>query len=299
MSQRGSGLRSIIVVIVISVMTPNHIYSEDPILDLQIMSFNIRYGTARDGRNSWKNRRELVCDIFRSHKPDIAGTQEALRFQLDEIRADLGHFGEVGVGREDGKESGEYAAILYNSRKFKICDSGTFWFSEKPHKPGSKTWGSNHPRICTWALFKEKKTGLRFYVYNVHLDHKSQKSRQKSIEMLLERIMNRKHKFPVLVTGDFNVNEKNPLIRYLKGQVPGDEGQMCPFPMRDTFRHLYPKASGGTFNLFLGYQYGPKIDFIFADTITQVTSAQIIRSSYKGRYPSDHFPVTASVKIRN
>ena len=132
MSQRGSGLRSIIVVIVISVMTPNHIYSEDPILDLQIMSFNIRYGTARDGRNSWKNRRELVCDIFRSHKPDIAGTQEALRFQLDEIRADLGHFGEVGVGREDGKESGEYAAILYNSRKFKICDSGTFWFSEKP-----------------------------------------------------------------------------------------------------------------------------------------------------------------------
>ncbi len=300
MNQGVSRLKPILLtVMILSMVTPQTLYPQESVLNLQVMSFNVRYGSARDGKNSWKYRRPIVRDLLRAHQPDIIGTQEALRFQLDEIRNDLNHYGEIGVGREDGMQSGEYAAILYNTRKFKVNDSGTFWFSDKPHIPGTRTWESHHPRICTWALFSDKKTGLKFYLYNVHLDHKSRKSRKKSIEMLLERITNRKHKLPVLVTGDFNVHEKNPLIRYFKGELPGEQGQMCPYPMTDTFRSIHPKASGGTFNLFMGYRYGPKIDFIFADSSSQVNSANIIRSSHNGRFPSDHFPVSAEVVIKN
>ncbi len=121
------------------------------------------------------------------NSPQIIATQEALRFQLDEIKADLPHYGEVGASRDNGKQSGEYAAILYDSTRFNVIESGTFWFSEMPQKAGSKSWGNKSPRICTWALFKEIGSTHQFYIYNVHLDNWSGKSREKSAALLKQK----------------------------------------------------------------------------------------------------------------
>ena len=157
-------------------------------LELRVMSFNIRYGSANDGEDHWKNRREMVFDVFRNHHPDIVGLQEALDFQITEIRKALPEFGEIGVAREDGKTEGEYCAILYRHDQFDIDESGTFWLSDTPEVPGSSHWGNACVRICTWARLVEKKSGGTFYLYNTHLDHVSQPSREKSAVLLAQRV---------------------------------------------------------------------------------------------------------------
>jgi endonuclease/exonuclease/phosphatase family metal-dependent hydrolase len=262
-------------------------------MKLSVMSFNIRFGTANDGKNSWHLRRPLVSQLFKHHLCDIVGLQEALHFQLNEISMDLPSLGVTGVGREDGNTRGEHTAILYNKARFELLESATFWFSETPDIAGSHHWGNKVPRICTWALLRDLLKKAEYYVYNVHLDHKSSYSRQKSSELLIRKICNQKLHAPVIITGDFNTIENNEIIRYFKGISCLKSGQSNAFPMSDTYRVIHPRALGGTLNLFRGIRYGPRIDFIFADHRFKVVSADIIRTQFNKRYPSDHFPITA------
>jgi endonuclease/exonuclease/phosphatase family metal-dependent hydrolase len=259
------------------------------ILEIQVMSYNIRYGSAHDGKRRWKNRRPLLVELLRMQKPDMIGVQEALRFQLDEIRNDISNLGEIGAGRDNGKTLGEYAAILYRTDRFDVAESGTFWFSSTPDTAGSKSWGNRIPRVCSWALLLDKNTKSGIYLYNMHLDHRSQYSREKSIELLIDKITGRTFKWPVILTGDFNVIERNPVIRILKGLKPVDNFGFVPFV--DAYRKIHPKAFGGTYNFFCGFRFGPRIDYVFTSPDILVTDANILRNSFDGIYPSDHFPV--------
>ena len=271
-------------------------------LELRIMSFNIRYGSANDGENHWKNRREMVSDVIRNHPSDVVGLQEALRFQMDEIRKDHPVYGEIGVAREDGNNEGEYSSILYRTDRFGVGESGTFWLSDMPDVAGSNTWGNACVRICSWARLIETKTGKAFYIFNLHLDHVSQPSREKSVVLLAKRIRNRRYKDPFVVTGDFNAGENNPVITYLKGKiaVEGPDGSKVKtsVPMIDTFRVLHPDVTDvGTFNAFKGDRSGNKIDFVFVPPGTKVLEAQILYDNVDGRYPSDHYPVDARFRL--
>jgi len=274
--------------------------ASDP--NLVVMTFNIRYGTADDKADSWPNRREMVFDVLRRHDPDVVGLQEALRFQIDEIRAALPQYAEIGVGREDGKTEGEYSAILYRKDHLALDDSGTFWLSDTPEVPGSITWGNACTRICTWGRFIAKDSGRAFYLFNTHLDHVSQFSRDKSAVLLAQRIRDRKHPDPVILTGDFNMGEKNPVVRYFKGEqeLPVADNGLSenPIPLVDTFRVLHADtAEVGTFNGFKGNGSGDKIDYILAQPGTTVIRAEILRDSKDDRYPSDHFPVIAVLRF--
>jgi endonuclease/exonuclease/phosphatase family metal-dependent hydrolase len=276
--------------------------SEAKGLKLRVMSFNIRYGTANDGENHWKNRYEMVFDVLRNHRPDVVGLQEALGFQIDQIRKAVGGYGLIGVAREDGANDGEYSAILYRLDRFDVNESGTFWFSDTPEVPGSSHWGNACVRICSWARFIEKKSGRAFYVFNLHLDHISQPSREKSAVLLSQRLLGRKHADPFIVTGDFNTGENNPVILYLKGKAAiskSNGGQFKnPVPMVDTFRVLHPDAKDvGTFNGFNGNRKGDKIDYVFTIPGVKVLQAGILYDNVKGQYPSDHFPVTAILDL--
>jgi endonuclease/exonuclease/phosphatase family metal-dependent hydrolase len=276
--------------------------SVDGPLEVSAMSFNIRYGTAGDGENRWQNRRQMVFDLVGKYDPDVVGLQEALGFQIDEICKALPQYAMIGVGRDDGKTKGEYSAILYRRERFEVEQGGTFWLSDTPEVPGSITWGNACTRICTWARFVERKTGRAFYHYNLHLDHISQPSREKSVVLLAERIRNRKRLDPFVVTGDFNAGEHNPAILFLKGKtaVPGKDNANVenPTPMVDTFRVLHGDAGEvGTFHSFKGDRTGDKIDFVLTTSGVQALDAQIICDNVDGRYPSDHFPVTARLRF--
>jgi endonuclease/exonuclease/phosphatase family metal-dependent hydrolase len=254
---------------------------------LDVMSFNIRYGTANDGENRWPLRREMLFDVVREQHADIVGLQEALDFQIDEIVAAAPSYAAVGVGRDDAARKGEYAAILFRKDRLHVAASGTFWFSDTPEAVASKTWGNRITRICTWARFVDR-DGRAFWVYNVHLDHESQPSRVKSVALLRERIDARPFPGePVIVTGDFNVGEANPALDALTAG-----GAFV-----DTFRVAHPdEKTAGTFTGFrYGQTGGDKIDYIFVQPGTAVLSAAIIRASRDNRYPSDHFPVIARI----
>lgn len=267
---------------------------------LSVMSFNIRYGTAQDGDDSWPLRAAFVAGVIDSVAPDVLGLQEALRFQLDELHAANPGYGEVGVGRDDGREAGEYAAILYRQERLRLLDSGTFWLSDTPTVPGSMSWGNRVTRICTWARFEDVRSGGRFEVYNVHLDHESQESRERSARLLAERLAARPSPEPLIVLGDFNAGEDNPVRRFLTGSadIPG-AAQGPPSPrLSDTFRALHPAAAAdGTFNGFRGDSTGPRIDAILVSERWAVRRADILRASRGGRYPSDHFPITALLNL--
>jgi endonuclease/exonuclease/phosphatase family metal-dependent hydrolase len=181
------------------------------------MTFNIRYGTANDGENRWTNRREQLFDLLRTEGPDLVGLQEALRFQIDEIVAAVPGYAVVGVGRDDGKAAGELSAILFRAARFHVAASGTFWYSDTPEVPGSKSWGNRITRVCSWARFIDR-DGSAFTHYNTHLDHESQPSREKSTALLLQRVGARvPASEPAIVTGDFNAGESNAALHVLVG----------------------------------------------------------------------------------
>ena len=270
--------------------------------DLLVMSFNIRYGSADDGENNWDKRKEQVCDLLRRQHPDLIGLQEALRSQMDDIRAALPEYGEIGVGRDDGKTKGEYSAILYRKDRFDVGDCGTFWLSDTPETCGSITWGNACTRVCTWGRFVPKPSGRAFYLFNTHLDHVSQPSREKAIALIVSRMGDRKHQDPVILTGDFNSGENNSVVRYLKGELPpgGAKGGLSrnPLPLVDTFRLLHKDASEvGTSHGFKGGRSGSKIDYIFAQPGVEVLKAEILHDNKENRYPSDHFPITAALRF--
>jgi endonuclease/exonuclease/phosphatase family metal-dependent hydrolase len=257
---------------------------------LTVMSFNIRYGTANDGENRWTARRDLLFDVLREQDADLVGLQEALAFQIDEILAAVPAYAVLGVGRDDGARRGEYAAILFRRERLHVAGSGTFWFSDTPEVVGSTSWGNRITRICTWARLVDR-DGRAFWVYNVHLDHESQPSRERSVALLRQRIDARSvPSEPVIVTGDFNVGEANEALRALTDGAA----------FVDTFRVAHPDATEvGTFTGFRsGRIEGEKIDYIFAQPGTEVLSASIVRNSRDGRYPSDHFPVVARLALR-
>ncbi len=258
-----------------------------------IMSFNLRFGTADDGEDSWEHRRDLVIEVIREQGPDVLATQEALRFQLDELATALPEYAEIGVGRDDGGTTGEYAAILYRSARFAVAKQGTFWFSDSPEQPGSMGWGARLPRICTWARLLERDSGRAFYVFNVHWDHQSQESRERSARLLVDRIQQRESSELFLVTGDFNAGEKDPAMLYLTGQV----GSRPALNLRDSFRVAMPAATEvGTYHGFEGATDGAKIDGILISDEWEVVGAEILHTSRDGRYPSDHFPVIAKLR---
>ncbi|MEN8128292.1 MAG: endonuclease/exonuclease/phosphatase family protein [Planctomycetota bacterium] len=251
---------------------------------VRAMTFNIRYGSADDGDNHWNRRKELVFDMLADHKADVIGLQEALDFQIQEIGQALGQYGIVSAGRDDGAAAGEACPILYRRDRFTLSDSGTFWFSNTPWKPGSKHWGNDLPRICTWVRLTDTATGNSFYVYNLHLDHVSQISRERSVQLLLKELGSRKHAGPVIVLGDFNMAASNPA--------------MAPLRMVDVWGSLHPdQLSVTTYHAFGEQSDGPCLDHIFIDEFTDIVDVAIDGQSYGGRFPSDHFPVVALFKL--
>lgn len=260
----------------------------------RVMTFNIRYGTADDGANSWPYRKDLVFDLLAEYGGDVMGLQEALAFQVREIQQALPQYAHVAVGRDDGKKAGEMCAIFYRRDRFKLKDSGTFWFSNSPWKPATTHWGNQIPRICSWVRLTEAASGNSFYVYNVHFDHQSQLSRVKSAELLAKEIANRTTDDPFVVMGDFNVEMDNPAMLYLQKL-----GVETPYPrLVDTWQMLYREDQrAGTFNGFERNLSGPNIDHILVRDDTEIIEVGIDRRAFNGQYPSDHFPVFAEIRL--
>lgn len=258
---------------------------------VKVMTFNIRVDTVLDAFNRWSNRRNLVVDTLASEVPDVFGIQEGLFYQVRQIQEALPQYSDYSAGRNDGKQNGESCAIFYRKDRFIMDAHGTFWFSDTPDKAGSKGWGNINPRICSWVHLIEKGTNRGFYVYNVHLDNISQKSRTKSIELLAKQVAARRLNDRFILMGDFNMELSNLAMSILL-----NDSRQSPYP-RIFSREQSLNPSLGTRHNFSGSLTGPKIDHILTGEYSVVFELSIDHHSVNGRYPSDHFPVIAKILL--
>lgn len=255
---------------------------------LKVMTFNIRLSLESDGENSWTNRKSEAIALMDYYHPDLFGVQEAVPQQMIDIKSELKNYNFVGVGRDDGENKGEYSAIFYDSEKLEVLKSGTFWLSETPEKP-SKGWDAAYNRVCTYVLFKLKKSGKKFWAFNTHFDHIGNEARKKSAILILDKIKNYNvNNFPLILMGDFNLTENTEPI------------EMISKNLSDTFYHSEKSHYGpkGTFQGFdVSIPAKDRIDYIFIKGFACETNRTINDRRENLLYPSDHFPVLVKLKF--
>ena len=264
-------------------------------LDLRVMTFNIRNSYARDGENDWKHRKKLVYQTIRDYSPAILGLQEANHAQQNELLTALPEYDFVGIGTK-GETKGQYCSILYLKNRFRVDKTETYWLSDTPAVPSSN-WGNHHLRIFTYANLVDKETGHTIHTYNCHLDDGSKKAREKSVRQIGEHILQQPSNEPFVFMGDFNAPENSVTIQQIGKFKAEHEGTI--HLASDSFRMLHPqKKDVGTYHGYKGNTQGDKIDSIFVPPTTKVLQASIVRTSAQDRYPSDHFPVTATLRFK-
>ena len=262
---------------------------------LNVLCFNIRLLTDKDGPNRWEARRDVFFDALTKGDPDLIGLQEVVHAQAEEIRAKLAAgYDFVGVGRDDGKQKGEYAPVLFKRDRFEKLDEGHVWLSETPDVPGSKGWDAKLPRLASWAKLKDKRAGGRTFVFmNAHFDHIGKVARLESARLMHRKATEIAAGLPVLITGDFNTTEDDEPYRALVNPAANDALKLI-----DTYRSVQPNrtADEATFGGFKGIVKGSRIDWILHSPQWQTVSAEIDRMNKDGRYPSDHYPVRAQLR---
>lgn len=276
---------------------------------LTVASYNIRYNNQNDvlQGNGWKEHRcQVITDLISFNDFDIFGAQEVLHDQLEDMLTALPEYGYIGVGRDDGKTEGEYAPIFYKKDRFTVLKEGHFWLSENTGYP-NKGWDAVLPRICTWTLLKDKNSKMKVWFFNLHMDHVGIKAREESAKLVLKQIREMCGKDPVILTGDFNVDQTHESYKIL---ATSDI-------LTDSYERAHKRyALNGTFNSFRTDLFTTsRIDHVFVspnlfverygvltDTYrTEKKAGKTIKGNdspqeisfleYEARVPSDHFPV--------
>jgi endonuclease/exonuclease/phosphatase family metal-dependent hydrolase len=257
--------------------------------DLKVMTYNIRLSLESDKENSWDNRKQDALALMNYYHPDYFGVQEAVPQQMTDIKTGLKDYDYVGVGRDDGKNQGEYSAIFYDKNKLEVLKSGTFWLSETPEKP-SKGWDAAYNRVCTYALFKLKKSGKMFYAFNVHFDHVGNIARVNSSKLILEKIKElNTENLPLTLTGDFNLTDETEPIKIISKSLDNAY-------YHSKKPHYGPK---GTFTAFdVNTVPKERIDYIFVKGFETETIRTINDRRENLLYPSDHFPILAKIEFK-
>ena len=254
---------------------------------VNVLSFNIRYNNPDDGEHAWPNRKGMVASVVRFHAADLIGMQEVLRSQIDDLTVLLPNYSWYGVGRNDGKNSGEFSPIFYRRDRFQLLDSGEFWLSKNPDQIGSKSWDAALPRIATWVKFRDRESKQEFIHLNTHFDHRGEVARARSAELILDRLKTLSGNMPVVVTGDFNVPPESEAYATMTSMLVDSKLESVSEPHG-------PEGTFGGFTVKVG-DTGDRIDYVFVAEGTKVLRYAALSDQWDGRYPSDHLPVLAEI----
>ncbi|WP_320018662.1 endonuclease/exonuclease/phosphatase family protein [Labilibaculum manganireducens] len=255
----------------------------------KFITYNLRYNNPGDGVNCWDARKANVVGLITKYQPDVFGTQEGLNGQITYLDSALTDYSYVGVGRDDGKQKGEYCAVFYKTAKYEVVKQATFWLSETPEEV-SVGWDAALERICTYLLLENKQSGERFYVFNTHFDHIGELARLNSSKLIYSKITEHNpEKYPCVLMGDLNLTPETAPIQYLSevlDETKSLAGENCSGPQ-------------GTFNAFKHTEpVTDRIDYIFISKGDGVVNQfKIIDDQIEERYPSDHLPVFVEVVL--
>jgi hypothetical protein len=278
-----------------------------------VASYNIRNANQGDSTNGngWGQRYPYIAKLVQFHGFDIFGTQEGKYPQLQDLKAAMPGYDYIGVGRDDGKQAGEHSAIFYRTDRFEVLEHGDFWLSTETDYP-NKGWDAVLPRICTWGKFRDKKSGFEFIYFNLHMDHVGVQARAESAKLILKKIKEQPSHIPVILSGDFNVDQNSESYKLLDSSgVMRDSYEIAEFRYdpNGTFNGFYPdrKTDQRIDHIFLTddfkvLKYGiltdsyrtPKDGTVSENNGNFPKEAKMMK--YVARVPSDHFPVMIVVE---
>ena len=258
---------------------------------LDVMTFNIRYAHTQPP-DLWPDRLPVITELIDRRRPDIIGTQEGLYHQLRDLESSLPGYGWIGTGR-DGGSRGEFMAVFYRRERVEPIAYDHYWLSDTPEIAGSRTWGNNYSRMVTSVQFRDRSNGGEFMFVNTHLDHEVQRSRERSVDLILDRLESLPPELPVILLGDFNAGAgANPIYDVLMGR-----GRFT-----DTWTALGNADTLGTFHGFKGIPGARgirRIDWILLRGPATALSSEIVTDARGSQLPSDHFPVVARLRVRS
>ena len=248
----------------------------------RIMTYNIRYDNPRDSLNKWENRKLEIVKLIKYYEPEIFGIQEGLLHQLNYLDDSLSNYSRIGVGRDDGKEKGEFSSIYFNNDKFSLVMESTFWLSKKDDTV-SIGWDASMERICTYGLFENKINHQKILIFNTHYDHIGKKAREKSSKLILKKIKQiNTNSYPVILMGDFNSKPGKRPIKIIEKEL--EDGAK-----------LAPNGIYGPIGTFTGFKKNKiaekRIDYIFVKGLKVSKYRHIDDKMKNNNYLSDHLPV--------
>lgn len=281
-------MKSLSIILLYLLMIPFNVSNDQ----VKVISFNIRYGKADDGSNSWIYRKNILFDFIRKENADFLGLQEAMIFQLEEILKNCPEYQYVGRTREADGISGEATPILYRKSDYELIDQGSLWLSDTPEVPASKSWDSALPRIFTWARFRRKKDLKNLIVYNTHFDHLGEQARFQSSKVIIDHMHQHFRNDDMILLGDFNALEISEPIEYLAGNHT--------VPLRDAYRKLHPGKKEQDMTFYGWGEHtagsGKRIDYVFYAGSMEPQQAYVSDYHVDLKYPSDHMPVVVTFK---
>ncbi|MDL5046790.1 endonuclease/exonuclease/phosphatase family protein [Oscillatoria amoena NRMC-F 0135] len=254
---------------------------------VRVMTYNIRFDNPDDGVNAWPNRIQKVVALIQKHNPDIIGMQEALHHQVQDLLRMLPDYSYVGVGRDDGKEKGEYCAIAYRNDRFGVLRAQTIWLSATG-EVGSIGWDAAITRIATWVRLYDKELKQELVIANTHFDHAGKQARSGSAAYLAGYFgyMFNGRQQPFVLMGDFNCDRAEEAYAALLKIANG---------ITDT------KPANDSTGTYCGFEVGAMeckaIDFIFYTKDWALRHYEVIRDNDGKYYPSDHLPVLAAFEL--
>ena len=252
---------------------------------LKVVSSNIRFDNPKDGNHRWENRKDILKECIEEFSPDILSTQEGYRPQLESLNECLPNLSLISSHRDWIKER-MYPSLFYNAKTLDVEASGDFWLSETPTVPGSKSFKSAFPRLCSWASLKMKSNQKRLFLANCHLDHILRETREGQVRVFVEEIEKiRTKKEALILTGDFNDDPKSSVRKVIENLCPG---------LYDPWNKL-GGAEESSHHGFNGENpKGSRIDWIMVDEKLNATEIFFDKMQRDGIYPSDHFPLKAT-----
>ena len=298
---------------------------------VRVGSYNIRLsganGSADKGTpNTWMQRKEELVKLIKQLDLDVFGLQEVCPDQAEFLRRNLEGYEFIGEHRNADRISGEASPVCFRKNRFEALGKGTFWLSETPDTPGLKGWGAACPRVCSYLILRDRRTGRKFCFANTHTDHISALAREKGMLLVIERMKKFGAGVPIVFTGDHNCREieapakavaailKDALYesktppkgswrtfsgwKWLDREVPAVEALKVPAEVRNA-KNGSPDSAKTASGIHLYEKYGARIDYIYVSPGVEVLDFETVNAPRAGRklYPSDHFPVVATVKL--
>lgn len=257
---------------------------------LEVMTFNIRLDAPSDSANNWKYRKDNVCKMIAYYQPDLLGMQEVCHNQMEDLKLGLPQYTALGVGRDDGKEAGEYCPVFFKTDRFTLVEHGNFSLSEQPETIGVRGWDASYNRITTWAMLQKKSDGKKLVFFNTHLDNDGKTARKEGVQLILNKIKETAPHMPAIITGDFNCTPGEAPLQTL------EKGGMKNTSKVATVMYG-PSWSFHDFGR-LPMEKRVLLDYVFVTNGTKTDRYRVIQDTPENGFLSDHNPVLVNITLQ-